>query len=148
MMIQTEIIIYRNRSVVFEHLVNPKKMRHWLEDFVTATSKTRIASQGPYVQVIRTACSIEKIHGTVTQIIKDSKFSFSFSTSLSRVTVHYELFPHDGDAATRLLAGEEILPARFFAKLTAPVFERAARKRKAADLQRLKTYLDAGGDKP
>ena len=145
---EEEVIIYRNRSTVFSHLTEPEKLHRWLDDLVSATPTAELSPQAPYRQVIRIGGSETRLEGRVLDFSKDEKFSFMISTAASKITVSFELELHVSaqGAATRLKSTEEIIPISLISKLLTPLLHRLTRRKQAADLNRLKVFLDQGAD--
>lgn len=142
------MIIYRRRSVVFEYLVEPKKLRSWMGDLVSATPMSEISVGAPYVQTIRTMWRQVSLQGRVEEFVQDEQFTFLLEASTVRRKVTFRLSSSDNDAGTYLMITEERTPLTRLARLALSWQQRGALRKWNQDLLRLKKYLDRGGDKP
>lgn len=144
---QAEIVIYRNRSTVFEHLTDPDKLAKWSQGLITSTPSTELAEHAPYIRVVRTGRAKKIFHGEVTGFAPGETFEFQLDLRAMLVQVRFELHSLEGEAATRLVATQEIAPRTLLARLRTLARARSIQIRQETDLARLNLYLDRGGDK-
>ncbi len=96
--------------------------------------------------MVRNGRSKKIFHGTVVGFAPDDRFEFELELKATLVRVRFELHAHEGEAATRLIAIQEIAPRTLLARLRTLARARTIQARQEADLARLKLYLDRGGD--
>lgn len=131
-------------EVVWENLMNPENLKHWLTGFVSAehltgeagepgsTSKLKFVEGGREIEVLETVL-FNKLHQQYTFSMEHK--SFSAESDFRLVSFGNR---------TELIQTVNFRPKGFFMKLLLPLLKGQMKKRNLNELLKLKNFIETG----
>ncbi len=127
---------------VWEILMNPDNLQHWLTGFVSAehlTGKVGEAGSTSKLVFLERGKEMEIIE-TVLQVIQQQQFSSTMEHKSFKTETDIRLISFG--SRTELIQTVEFLPRGFFMKLLVPAIKGAMKKRMANELFSLKNFIE------
>ena len=140
--IKSTITINAPAEKVWENLMNPENLKHWLTGFLSAehlagnlgeagsTSKLRFMERDKEVEILETVL-FSKLHQQYT-------FSMAHDSFSAESDFRLVSFGH----RTELIQTVHFHPKNFFFKLFLPIIKGAMKKRNLTELLKLKNFIE------
>ena len=135
--------IARPPEVVFRHLLEPELMKRWiggLVEFTPLDEGPRLGSRSR--QRVEQAGRTWEVESEIVELVPERRLAARTTASTFTTVLAYDLEPTD-DGGTRLTGTVETKFGGLGGRLLGGVAARAAERKLASDLERLKTLLEA-----
>lgn len=127
---------------VWEHLMNPYNLQHWLTDFVSARHLSGTVGEAGSISQLKFLERGKGIEVTETVLLSRPAEQYSFRMDSADFSTENDIRLISFGSRTELIQTVQFRPSGFFMKLFAPLIKDQMKKRTLNELLKLKNFIE------
>lgn len=141
--IKAMITINAPSQKVWEHLMNPDNLRHWLTGFVSAKHLSGTVGEAGSVSQLKFVERGKEIEVTETVMLSNPTQHYSSRMESASFSTESDIRLTSFGPRTELIQTVQFQPSGLLMKLFAPLVKGAMKKRTLNELLKLKNFIEA-----